>query len=199
MPEPDLSLAAETLLLAIDPGRGGLLARNRRRFRKAVSAAHRVAQGGSGRPHAWAIAQARGELAHAGLIVSGRPFAELRLTDTARAARRFQDLRRGLLEGDLSDPRDQGLAALLAWSGILAGRLSRDEWRIAVRRLRGMAATPAGRAPLSAQQRMTEGVLALGAVAFGASDDWLSEIGSGDFGGGDGGFGSSGGDSGGGY
>jgi hypothetical protein len=37
--EPTLSLRGELLLVAIDPNRGGLLARRKRRFRKGLAAA----------------------------------------------------------------------------------------------------------------------------------------------------------------
>ncbi len=61
----------------------------------------------------------------------------------------------------------------MAWSGLLTAWLSRDERRLALRRLQG------GGAPLS------EGVAALGAVGLATAADLFAESGFGDFGGGD--------------
>jgi hypothetical protein len=61
----------------------------------------------------------------------------------------------------------------MAWSGLLTAWLSRDERRLALRRLRG------GQAPMS------EGVAALGTAGVLATDELFAEAGFGDFGGGD--------------
>ncbi len=195
--DPDLSLAAETLLLAIDPAHGGLLGR-RRRVRKALARAYRAdprpernRPGVRGR----AAGRARRELWDAGLIERGRALRGLRLADSRPAARRFQRLRACLRDDDFPEARDCELAVLLAWSAVLPQRLSRDEWRVAVRRLRKLVAVPSARqVALSGRQPMTEGVLALGLVGSLASTDWLSDV-SAESGGGQAGFDTGGGGS----
>jgi len=74
---------------------------------------------------------ARRELHDAGLIAGG-----LRLSDRGPVAERFRRIRHCLLEDDFADDRERELAVLLAWSGVLAARLSKQEQRVARRRLK---------------------------------------------------------------
>ena len=177
----DLSLTAELLLLAIDPGRGGLFPRRRRRFRKALAAAHQAERGDARR----AAKGARGarreavrELERVGLVQPRRVFGRLRLADSTRAGKRFQQLVRCVQENELTDPRDRELLLLLAWSGVLAHRLSYEERRLAVRRLRKFVPPPKagvgqarlrGQAPVS---EMTAGLGVVGLAAGGAGFDF---------------------------
>ncbi len=68
---------------------------------------------------------------------------------------------------------------LLAWSGVLASRLSREERRIAARRLRKLVRSPeladSRQASLSGQAPEPEWVSALGRVAHEAQGDLLRE------------------------
>lgn len=141
----ELSLTAELLLLAIDPARGGLLPRHRRRFRKALAAAD-LADRGGGRRWPWAASRARrgalGELERAEILQPRRPFGRPRLADRAVAARRFDRLCRGLRDEGLSGSRDRELLLLVAWSGVLAKRLSKADRRLAARRLRRLGTAP---------------------------------------------------------
>jgi hypothetical protein len=147
--EPRLSLGGELLLVAIDPNHGGLLPRRTRRFRKGLAAAE-------GLP-------ARMPLS------AWRP----RLGD--REARTAVLRRVRLCVGDeaAGEPRDRELLLLMAWSGLLSTWLSRDERRLALRRLQH-SPPPA-----------TQGVGAVGIVGAFATADLFAEAGFGDFGGGD--------------
>ncbi|HEX8648589.1 MAG TPA: hypothetical protein VF715_16970 [Thermoleophilaceae bacterium] len=179
----ELSLPAELLLLAIDPERGGLLPRRRRRFRRAFRAA------GGGRR------QALRELREAGLARRGGVRRRIRLTDPAEARRRFQRLRETIAAGAAEDPRDVLLLALLAYSGLLAGRLTKGERRRAARmlwRVLRQERTGAWDAPLSGEQSVNQAVMALGRPGFDATTELLDmSLGDivGDLAGGDGGGG----------
>jgi hypothetical protein len=148
----ELSLGAELLMLAVDPTDGGLLPHNRRRLLKALAAADDGAGGGrlAGRR---ARRRALDELRAASVVDDAGALRRARLTDPARARRRFADLVRGMTENELNDGRDRELLLLLAWIGALAGRLSKSERRLAARRLHawGQAADealqPEGGAP----------------------------------------------------
>ena len=141
MAETPLSLPAELHLLAIDPSSGGLLPRRRLRFRKALAAAEAAHRGGGGRPGVTASVRGRRralrELEAADLLKSRRPFGRMRLADSSAAGVRFQRLLSCLRDGKDLPPRDRELALLLAWSGLLAERLSKGDRRIVARRLRG--------------------------------------------------------------
>jgi hypothetical protein len=155
-----LSLAAELLWLSIDPGKGGLLARDGRKRRTAFAAAD--PDGGRVAPGWRAERAARAELAGAGLVEE-KP---LRLTDRHAAAERFRALWQKIEADELTDERDLQLAFLLASSGALAARLSVHEREIAYRRFKGLLA---GRRPdvhVENAAVMTDGVaaLAVGAV-----------------------------------
>lgn len=129
-----LSLAAEMLLFAVEPLEKGLVPHNRLRFRRALAAAH-----GSGYPGAgWrARRAARRELRRAGLISAGR----LELADRPRARARFREFCRCLEDPEAADARAWELLLLLAWSGVLAARLGKEERRMAERRLRALFRT----------------------------------------------------------
>ena len=119
MEERSLSLAAEVLLLSIDPADGGLLVR-RRRLKKALAAA-----GGSYRA-------ALAELRDAGVAGGGRSPV---LIDRAPAGARFRRLQDAIREDDFADSDEFELFLLLAWTGVLARRLAADDRRRAARRL----------------------------------------------------------------
>ena len=193
LPTSDLSLGAELLLLAIDPARGGLLPRNRTRFRRALAGAYRSDRASR---RGWSPAPGRArrravrELKRAGLVEQ-RWLGHLRLADRAEAAKHFNRLSSCLRDDELSEPRDRVLTLLLAWSGVLAQRLSRDERRIAARRLRpliraGQLGEVPG-APTSGQAPAPDWLDALGLVAVGLHGsliaDVISDFGHGDFGG----------------
>lgn len=174
MAEDNLSLTAELLLLAINPADGGLFPRDRGRFRKALRETYRSDRGE--RRSAWrARRHALLELELAGIVEPPRGLGRrLRLADRGRAADRFHRLQRCLDQDDFPEPRDRELAILLAWSGVLARRLSRGQRRIAVRRLRKLARSLERDglwqgAPLSG----TVAALAVGRVAH---DDFQSDL-----------------------
>ena len=124
MAEAELSLGAELLLLSIDPEDGGLLPRRKSRFRRAVGGRRRAAA----------------ELKAAGLAEAR--LGRLRLADRTLAVRRFKRLHGLLRDGELSEPRDRELVLLLTWTGVLASRLSKEERRIAARRVAELARMP---------------------------------------------------------
>ena len=132
----EVSLPAELLLFAVDPGQGGLLPHSRRRFRRALAATretgHRL-PGAAGRTRRDAI----DELAWAGLL---RP-ESLQLADRPRATSRFRTVCGCFEQPDAADSRDWELLVLLAWSGVLGQRLSKDDRRVADRRLRALFKT----------------------------------------------------------
>lgn len=148
----ELSLGAELLMLAVDTRDGGLVPHDRRRLLKALAAAE---EGGSSGRLAGRSARRRAmrELEAAGLVGGGGVLGRMKLTDPAAARARLAQLVRGMTEGELSDGRDREVLLLLAWAGVLVGRLSKSERRIAARRLRswGQAASdvwqPEGQAP----------------------------------------------------
>lgn len=195
--EPELSLKAETLLLAIDPARGGLLTR-RRKLRRALSAAAR-AEGGKARATGWsAYHAAQAELLGEGLVtVSGLP-RRLELVDRAPAGRRFAALKRGAASGDFGTARQQELFVLLAGCGVLARRMAGGERRIARRRLSSLVPPPNESIPEPTYGVATLGLLA--AAGFGHFDDGGGDSGwfGGDGGGGGAGFDTGGGGDGGG-
>lgn len=183
------SLPAELLLLAIDPVDGGVLAKSRRRLRRAL--AYAAIADGSGpagplRGHR-ALRSARAELLAQGL--AERRGRRLRLVDRTHAARLFNHVR-GCEAGCESHERHRSLFVLLAWSGVLRRRLSRGERRLALRRLRGIVPPPHGD-----RQGALQGLGALGTVAAFASFDIVGDsgLGLGDFGGAGGGGGGGGG------
>jgi len=192
-----VSLMAEVLLLAIEPGQGGLLVKPRK-LRPALRAATDVEggrRGGRG-----ALREARRELTDAGLIERG-PLRRVRLADRTAAVRRFNTLQRAAATGDFADERDQRLFVLLAGCGVLARRFNRHERRLARRRLGSLIPAPNASAGNMHSQTMT-GMALLVAAGFGHFDaGGGGGFGDGgDGGGGGGGFDGSGGggDSGGG-
>jgi uncharacterized membrane protein YgcG len=177
------SVGAELLLVATDPNRGGLLARHRRRFRKALA----VAQGMSARaPLAgWrARRRAYAELERAGLMAPDSTALRPRLAHREARTAALRRVRRCLRDEDAGDPRDRELLLLMGWSGLLTAWLSRDERRVAVRRLQHwQSSTSAG----------------FGAIGLAAAANLAIEAAAGDFSGGDsGGFDVGGGGDGGG-
>jgi hypothetical protein len=137
-PDPDplpgeLSPAAELFVCAIDPKTGRLVKRRRRRFRKALASLSR-----SWRPRRAAIS----ELRAAGLIErSARPGRHPVVPGSGYHVP-LARVRRGIETGTFERERDQALFALLAWTGVLAQRLSRSERRTAVKRLKALLALP---------------------------------------------------------
>jgi hypothetical protein len=173
MTEPgQLSLAAELLLLSIDPAHGGLLpGRRRRRLRKALGVARRVDDPGARDLGflGWTAGRAaRRELVTGGLVEPKLLLRNLRLTELRPAGPRFRALWRCIEEDELSSRRDRDLAVLLASSGVLAERLTSHQRWIAWRRLKGvMALDEAGvrSAPLTGAAPLSFGIAALGSVA----------------------------------
>ena len=152
-----LSTGAELLLLAIDPDDGELLPRRRLRFLRALALAEgaRPRRGAALRGFA-ARRRALRELRDAGVVEEeGR-----RPVDRLAGGKRFRRIREGLVADSL-DERDDTLLVLLAYSGLLVPRLSRDERRLAHRRLRGLVAHP-GAAPRSGGPPAAETAAALG-------------------------------------
>ena len=206
MVDVNLSLTAELILLAIDPEKGGLFPRRRRRFRKALAATD-IAGRGDARMGVWGARRARrralGELERAGLVEERRLFGRLRLADRTRARERFSELVRCVREDEL-DPRDRELLLLLAWSGVLVRRLSRDERRLAVRRLRKWVPSAEAAGGWQARLRGQASISGVGVVglAAGAGFDFggcEAVFGGGSGGGGAGGGGGDGGGYGGGF
>jgi hypothetical protein len=189
VPTPDLSLAGEFYMLSLDPGQGGLRPHHRRRFRRALLAAAR--EGGAGHGPGGARRARRkvlDELERSEVIEPRRPFGTVQLLDRKRAGKSMAQLRSRVADGDLTNPRDQQLLLLLAASGVLAGVLTRDERRIAQRRLRKLRDSYRKNADaihLDKKERLptanesTRGVpadiLALGAVAYAVERDMLTD------------------------
>lgn len=181
--EPELSLKAETLLLAIDPARGGLLTRPGK-LRQALKLAARAEGGGSRATGRGSYRAAKAELSRAGLItVSGLP-RRPELVNRAPVATRFLAVKRGIASGDFAGARQQELFVLLAGCGALARRLGGGERRVARRRLSSLVPPPNESIP-----EPTYGVATLG--LFAASGFGHFDGGGGDSGwfGGDGGGG----------
>jgi hypothetical protein len=170
--EPTLSLGAELLLVATDPGRGGLLPRRRRRFRRALAAARGLS---TRSPLAGRRAQrgAYAELERAGLVAPGSTARRPRLADRDVRTAVLRRVRRCVRDEKAGEPRDRELLLLMAWSGLLADWLSRDERRLALRRLQD--------GPMPELQ----GLGALGLVGAAATAELFAEAGFGDFGGGE--------------
>jgi hypothetical protein len=167
-----LSLPAELLLVATDPNRGGLLPRRRRRFRRALAAAHGFARLA---PLAgWrALRRAHGELARAGLLAPDSTASCPRLSDREARTAVLRRIRRCVRDEAAGEPRDRELLLLTSWCGLLSDWLTRDERRLALRRLHD------GPAP------QTHGIAALGFVGADATAELFAEAGFGDFGGGE--------------
>lgn len=166
------SLAAELLLVAIDPNRGGLLPRRGRRFRRALAGAQgfaRIAPLAGWR----ARRRAHGELARAGLLAPDSTASRPRLADREARTSVLRRVRRCVRDEAAGEPRDRELLLLMAWSGLLSEWLTRDERRLALRRLHD------GPAP------QTHGIAALGFVGMDATAELFAEAGFGDFGGGE--------------
>lgn len=208
-----LSQTAELLLLAIDPAKGGLFPHHRRRFRRALAHTHQ-ADRGDGRTAVWGAGRARREavreLERLGLVEPKRVSGRLRLADPSRAGKRFHQLVGCVLQDELSDPRDRVLLLLLAGSGVLAHRLSRQERRLAARRLRTLVRAHQRAGPIppahGSGPPMSDVVAVLARRSARDQDDQLedlldmgefgvSDLSSGDFGGSDSGGGDSGGGS----
>ena len=188
--EPTLSLGAELLLVATDPNRGGLLPRRRRRFRKALAAAEGLSPrlslaGWRARRRAYA------ELERAGLLAPDSTRRRPRLAEREARTAALRRVRRCLHDQEAGEPRDRELLLLMGYSGLLTEWLSRDERRLAVRRLQHWQTSPnANLAPLAGL-----GLYATLGLGIEAS---TSDFGASDFGGGFGGFEGGGGDGGGG-
>jgi uncharacterized membrane protein YgcG len=188
--EPTLSLGAELLLVATDPNRGGLLPRRRRRFRKALAAAEglspRLPLSG------WRVRRrAYAELERSGLLAPDSTRRRPRLAEREARTAALRRVRRCLHDQEAGEPRDRELLLLMGYSGLLTEWLSRDERRLAVRRLQHWQTSPnANLAPLAGL-----GLYATLGLGIEAS---TSDFGASDFGGGFGGFEGGGGDGGGG-
>jgi hypothetical protein len=163
-----LSLAAELLLVAIDPTRGGCLRRRRRHFRGALA----VASGLRRTPLAgWrARRRAQRELRTAGLLAPDSTARRPRLVDREARTEVLRRVRRCVRDSAAGEPRDRELLALMAWSGLLVPWLTRDERRLALRRIQD------SEAPVS------EVVARLGSVF--QFYDLFEDAGFGDYGGG---------------
>lgn len=141
----DLSMPAELLLLAIDPANGGVLAKSRRRLRRALAHAA-FADGGAsvsllrGRG---ARGPSRRELVQSGLVERRAARRRLHLVDRPYAARLFNHVRNCTSECPRYQ-RHSVLFILLAWSGVLRRRLPRGERRLALRRLRAIVPSAHG-------------------------------------------------------
>jgi hypothetical protein len=170
--ETTLSLGAELLLVATDPNRGGLLPRRRRRFRRALAAAQGISRFA---PLAgWrARRRAHGELRAAGLLAPDSAARRPRLAHREQRTGVLRRVRACVRDKALDAPRDRELLLLMAWSGLLSDWLSRDERRLALRRIQD---TPAPQ---------FQGLGALGLVSAAATADLFAEAGFGDFGGGE--------------
>jgi hypothetical protein len=198
MTEPDLSLSAELLLLAVNPAHGGLLPRRRRRrLRNALTAA-RMVDDSSARGTAfsgWRAGRvARRELLSADLIERKVLLRTAKLTDRRPAGRRFRALWDCIEADEFPDQRSRDLAVLLASSGVLAERLTSHQRWIAWRRLKGLMArdeTGAWVVPLTGAAPLSDGIAALGVAAFrgieGLVTDSVDGSGGGMYPGGDGG------------
>lgn len=128
---------AELLLLAIAPSKGGLAVPSKSKLKRALALAEATERGLRAPKSArGAFRRARGELMRSGLVARhGRFGRELRLTDLKAAAARFHQVQRNVRENSFPSERDRELLVLLAWSGALGRRLSRDERRMASRRI----------------------------------------------------------------
>ena len=126
-----LSTGAELLLLAIDPDDGELLPRRRLRFLRALAEGARPRRGAALRGFA-ARRRALRELRDAGVVEE----EGMRPVDRLAGGKRFRRIREGLVAESLGE-RDDTLLVLLAYSGLLVPRLSRDERLPAHRLLRG--------------------------------------------------------------
>jgi hypothetical protein len=146
-----LSLSAETLLLSIDPGGGGLLG-DKKRVLRSVRAA-------GGTPGS-ALDELKEEgLAQGGLgLLGGR----VQLVDRAPPARRFRELQEAIKADALSNQRDVDVFLLLASSGVLARRLPRADRRAAASRLRRLAHAPADAPEAAAPSAVVAGLLVTG-------------------------------------
>jgi hypothetical protein len=168
-----LSLTAELFLLSMDPDRGGLLPLNRGRFHRALQATF-DAEHASPRGDRHARRSALLELENAALIGPRRLPGPRRLTDRKTAATHFRCVYRCLEDGGLAERRDWELLVLLTWCGVLAHRLSRDERRIAIRRLRQLLRLDTERGqwqpPGEAPQPIPAWIPELGGIAALASD-----------------------------
>ena len=144
------SLTTELFLIAIDPATGRLVKRRRRRFRKALAGSY-----GAFGPGAAARARrsALGELRAAGLVGRSLLPGHYPLIPGSGASTPFARLRRCIVYEGLRSPRDVELFVLLAWSGVLAHRLSRSERTRAQRRLRALFAPPPSQDPPSRRSR----------------------------------------------
>lgn len=134
----DPSPVAVLFLIAVNPRSGRLVRRHRLRFRKALAKAH-AASGPFAATRARRAAVV--ELRSAGLIEKSRLSRRYSLIAGSGATRPFGQLRHGIDAG-FESSLDRDLFVLLAWSGVLATRLSRSERTSARRRLTRMMKAP---------------------------------------------------------
>jgi hypothetical protein len=168
---PELSLAAELFLIAIDPATGRLVKRRRRRFRKALARSYGASwPGGATRARRAAIK----ELRAVGYIERSFVPAHYPVVSGSGAYRPLGRLRRCIIESGFQERQDLELFVLLAWTGVLARRLERSERSTARRRLKSLF-TPVA-AQHSALASIPPAAAALGAVAFREEMDQVGEM-----------------------
>jgi hypothetical protein len=116
--------------------------------------------------------RAYAELERAGVLAPESSVRRPHLSDREARTAVLRRVRRCVHDAGADEPRDRELLLLMAWSGLLQGWLSRDERRLALRRLRDRPAPQRGAA-------------ALPWVGAAATSDLFHDGGFGDFGGGD--------------
>jgi hypothetical protein len=149
MPTGRLSLAAEVLLLAVDPSHGGLLVR-RGPLRGALEQA-RALEGGGERG---AYRAARRELVRAGVIELSGLWRTPRIANRTAAKQHFSRMIERVETREPLPERDLQLLGVLAAAGVLDARLNTHQRSRAGRKLRDEK--PDWVAPLSGQTGITD-------------------------------------------
>lgn len=151
-PEPELSLAAELLLLSFDPRPASLYPARAGRLSMALGLAGAPEEHGGSvrRARLWLLGRrARGralkELSVHGMVATGR---NPQLLDRAALAARYDRLAACMGANEFPDPRDRTLILLLAWTGVLAQRLRGRDPRWFKRMIEGAVPEPDLTSPL---------------------------------------------------